>query len=89
MIQKLKLILASTFNRLVLLILILFTAFMLFIHQETNRVNEVTDAYFEIITRNAWYVGCVHGTQGNFDLCKELGDNMDFNKLYIKIKDIK
>lgn len=62
---------------------------MIFMRQETDRVNDVTDVYIELIVKHSWFVGCAQGTQGNFELCHEVSGRMDWTRLAFDIKKVK
>ena len=62
---------------------------IIFMQQETDRVNSVADAYIEIIVKNSWFVGCAQGTNGDFQLCHDTMKKMNWTKFAIDIKRVK
>ena len=57
--------------------------------QETDRINSITDKYLEIIVKNAWFIGCAQGTDGDFKKCHDISNRMDWTRLTIDLKEIK
>lgn len=68
----------SVNTRLLLLAVILAIAFCVNLRQETNRVNNVTEAYFTQMAQKTWIMGCVSGRGGDIAYCNELVKSMDF-----------
>ena len=69
----------KSFNsRLLLLATVLGIAFCVNLRQETNRVNNVTEAYLTLMAQKTWIMGCVSGRGGDIAYCKELVKSMDF-----------
>ena len=65
-------------------VIILIVSGLIFINEvknETNRVNAITEEYMNLLTKNAWFIGCAQGTDGDFVTCREISDKMDFPKL--------
>lgn len=62
---------------------------MIFMRQETDRVNSVTDVYLELIVKHSWFVGCAQGTDGDFKRCHEMSERMDWTRLAFDIKQVK
>ena len=62
---------------------------MIFMRQETDRVNLVTNAYLNLIVKHSWFIGCAQGTNGDFKKCHEISDRMDWTRLTFDIKEIK
>lgn len=65
-------------NRFLILATILGVAFCVFLKQETNRVNNVTEAYLTQMAQKTWIMGCVSGRGGDIAYCNELVKSMDF-----------
>lgn len=59
----------------------------IYMYQETERVNNITDQYLDLVIKNSWFVGCAQGTK-DFKACHKLSNQMDWNKLSPDIKRI-
>lgn len=66
-------------TRLLILATIIGIAFCMHISQETDRVNNVTEAYLTQMAQKTWVMGCVSGRGGDFVYCNELVKSMDFS----------
>lgn len=75
--------------RFIILLVLLGAGLIIFMRNETDRVNSVTDMYLESIVRNSWFVGCAQGTNGDFKKCHEMSERMDWTRLAFDIKEIK
>jgi hypothetical protein len=71
-----------------LVIFVILGAGLLFqMRQESNRVNELSDAYLDSFGRNMWLIGCAQATK-QYDACKEFGATVDFGRLIPDVRKI-